>query len=262
VAKAKRDSPSAEGMRAVGGGPERVPLSNRGSGVARDMSVDTAVVTALVSHDRLFRDGVEAILQRQGFSVGLSVPFVKDVLCSLQSGNAPPDVLILVGGLPSGGDEMSALRSAREAAPQLRIIVFMEEGADPELLRHLISIGVDALLPTDLSAEILVQSIRLVLLGEGFMFTEYVHRLIEREPHPVASMPDLTPREIEIIKFMAEGHSNKTIAGWLDLTEASIKVQIRRLLRKIGATNRTQAAIWAMECGLVRADQVGDSGNE
>jgi len=246
----------------VGGDPERVPLSNRGSGVARDSPVDTAVVAALVSHDRLFRDGVEAILQKQGFSVGLSVPFVKDVVCSLRNGIPPPDVLILVGALPSASDEMSALRSAREAAPQLRTIVFMEEGADPELLRHLISIGVDALLPTDLSAEILVQSIRLVLLGEGFMFSGYVHRLIERQPQTIAAMPDLTACEIEIIKFMAEGHSNKTIAGWLNLTEPSIKVHIRRLLRKIGATNRTQAAIWAMECGLVRADQVGASDHE
>jgi two-component system nitrate/nitrite response regulator NarL len=72
-------------------------------------------------------------------------------------------------------------------------------------------------------------------------------------------MPDLTPREIEIIRFMAEGHSNKTIAGWLSLTEPSVKVQIRKLLRKLGATNRTQAAIWAMERGLVRADQIGVS---
>jgi two-component system, NarL family, nitrate/nitrite response regulator NarL len=239
-----------------------VPLSNRGSGVARDRPADTAVAAALVSHDRLFRDGVEAILLKQGFTVSLSVPLVGDVVHNLRNGNAPPDVLILLGALPSAGDEMTALRSAREVAPRLRIIVFMEEGADPDLLRHLISIGVDALLPTDLSAEILVQSIRLVLLGEGFMFSGYVHRLMEREPQTIASMPDLTARELKIIGFMAEGCSNKAIAGWLGLTEASTKVHIRRLLRKIGATNRTQAAIWAMECGLVRASQVGASGDE
>jgi two-component system nitrate/nitrite response regulator NarL len=213
------------------------------------------VVAGVVSSDRLLRDGVDAILQRTGFSIGFSVPRIIDVVRNLQSGNAPPDVLILVGALPVESDEISALASVREAAPNLRIIVFAEEDADPAFLRCLISIGVDALLPTDLSAEILIQSIRLVLLGEGFMCTEHVHRLLEREP--TASMPDLTPREIEIIRFMAEGHSNKTIAGWLSLTEPSVKVQIRKLLRKLGATNRTQAAIWAMERGLVRADQIG-----
>jgi two-component system nitrate/nitrite response regulator NarL len=67
-------------------------------------------------------------------------------------------------------------------------------------------------------------------------------------------MPDLTAREIEIIRLMAAGHSNKAIAEGLNLTEPSVKVQIRRLLRKIGAANRTQAAIWAMERGLVRVE--------
>jgi two-component system nitrate/nitrite response regulator NarL len=203
----------------------------------------------------LLRDGIDAILQRKGFSVGLSVPRIIDIVRELGGECAPPDVLILVGALPLASNEISAIVSIRESAPNLRIIAFAEEDVDPAFLRCLISIGVNAILPTDLCAEILVQSIRLVLLGEGFMGTEYVHRLLEREP--AASMPDLTPREIEIIRFMVEGHSNKTIAEWLNLTEPSVKVQIRRLLRKLGATNRTQAAIWAMERGLVRADQVG-----
>ena len=217
------------------------------------------VVAAIVSPERLLRDGVEAILESKGFSVGLSVSRVKDLARNLPDGEAPPDVLILVGALPSNSDEISALGSVRETVPNLRIIVFAEERADPAFLRRLISIGVDALLPTDLSAEILVQSIRLVLLGEGFMFTEYVRRLLEREVLIDASMPDLTPREREIISFVAEGQSNKMIAGWLNLTEASVKVQIRKLLRKLGTTNRTQAAIWAVERGLVQASQIGAS---
>jgi two-component system nitrate/nitrite response regulator NarL len=216
-------------------------------------------VAAIVSPERLLRDGVEAILESKGFSVGLSVSRVKDLARNLPDGDAPPDVLILVGALPSNSDEISALGSVRETVPNLRIIVFAEERADPTFLRRLISIGVDALLPTDLSAEILVQSIRLVLLGEGFMFTEYVRRLLEREVLIDASMPGLTPRELEIISFVAEGQSNKTIAGWLNLTEASVKVQIRKLLRKLGTTNRTQAAIWAVERGLVQPSQIGAS---
>ena len=218
------------------------------------------VVAAIVSPNRLLRDGVEAILEGKGFSVGLSVPHVRDLVRDLPGEGAPPDVLILVDAPPPDSDEISALGSIRETAPDLRIIVFTEETADPAFLRRLMSTGVDALLPTDLSAEILVQSVRLVLLGEGFMFTEYVRQVLERDLVD-APMPDLTPRELKIICFMAEGQSNKTIAGWLNLTEASVKVQIRRLLRKLGAANRTQAAIWAVERGLVQADQVGVTDN-
>jgi two-component system, NarL family, nitrate/nitrite response regulator NarL len=221
-------------------------------------AVTSAVVAAVVSSDRLLRDGIEAILEGKGFSVSLSVAHVEDVVRKLRGGGAPPNVLILVGALTSDGDEIAALDAVRETAPDLRIVVFAEEEVKPACLRRLVSIGVDALLPADLSAEILVQSIRLVLLGEGFMFTEYVQRMVEREPRVGAPMPDLTPRELDIIRFMAEGQSNRTIAGRLNLTEAAVKVHIRRVLRKLGATNRTQAAIWAVERGLVRADQTGE----
>ena len=57
-----------------------------------------------------------------------------------------------------------------------------------------------------------------------------VQGLLEFEPRAQPTIPDLSPREIEIIRFMAEGRSNKTIAGWLDMTEASVKVQIRKLI--------------------------------
>jgi two-component system nitrate/nitrite response regulator NarL len=214
----------------------------------------SVVTVAVVSADRLLRDGVEAILGGKGFAVTLSVASVGDLVRDLQGGNEPPDVLIMVGALPTRETEISGLGAVRDTAPNLRIIVFADQGADPASLRRLISAGVDALLPSDLSAETLVQSIRLVLLGEGFMFAEYVQRLVEHWQPDDTRMPDLTAREIEIIRLMAAGHSNKAIAEGLNLTEPSVKVQIRRLLRKIGAANRTQAAIWAMERGLVRVE--------
>jgi two-component system, NarL family, nitrate/nitrite response regulator NarL len=227
-------------------------------GAAVERRHDTAaVVASVVSPDRLFREGIEAILQEKGFAIGLSGRDVKEFALDLEASVDPPDILILMGAASLDNDELSALRATREAVPNLRIIVFAEPDADRTSLCRLISIGIDALLPTDLSAEILVQSMRLVLLGEGFMFTEYVHRLLAHENLGDASLPELTPRELKIIRFMAEGHSNKTIAQRLDLSEASVKAQIRRLLRKLGATNRTQAAIWAMRRGLIRADQIG-----
>jgi two-component system nitrate/nitrite response regulator NarL len=215
------------------------------------------VGAAIVSSDRLLRDGVEAILGGKGFAVGPSVSRVYDLASALQAADAIPDILILIGAPLCDSDELCALRAVRDTAPDLRVIVFADEGADPALLRRLIAIGVDALLPANLSAEVLVQSIRLVLLGEGFIFAEYVRRLLERECLLDPSTPNLTPREIELIRFMAEGRSNRTIAEWMNLTEQSVKVQIRRLLRKLGAANRTQAAIWAVERGLVRADEIG-----
>lgn len=220
-------------------------------------TLNTAVETPLeltvgiVSADRLLRDGVEAILTGKGFSVPLSVDCAGDLMRGLNRADAAPDVLILVDAPPSDDDEISALSAVREAHTGLPTIVIAEKSADRASLERLISAGVDAILPTDLCAEILVQSIRLVLLGEQFIFSEYVQRLLDH-PHPNHTpMPDITLRELEMIRFVAAGNSNKTIADELNLTEPSVKVHIRRLLRKIGAANRTQAAIWALERGLV-----------
>lgn len=213
------------------------------------------LTVGIVSADRLLRDGVEAILARKGFSIALSVASAGDLVRGLHGGDAAPDVLILVDALPSEDDQISALGAVREACTDLPIIVIAEKSADAASLRRLISVGVDAILPSDLCADILVQSIRLVLLGEQFIFSEYVQRLLDHPRPSDHPMPDLTRRQIEIIRFVAAGNSNKTIAEELNLTEPSVKVHIRSLLRKIGAANRTQAAIWAMERGLVLTEQ-------
>jgi len=185
----------------------------------------------------------------------LSVASAGDLVRCLHDEEVEPDVLILAGVLTKEDDQLAALSTVHEANPNLPIIVIAEESADPAALRRLISVGVNAILPNDLSAEVLVQSIRLVLLGEQFIFSNYVQRLLEPPRPDDVPMPDLTPREIEIVRFIAAGQSNKMIAEELNLTEPSVKVHIRRLLRKIGAANRTQAAIWALERALVMTEQ-------
>jgi two-component system nitrate/nitrite response regulator NarL len=242
---------TVQSKAASGVSPDSVALADRRAGAASDKRAAGPVVAAVVSHERLFRDGVESILRDRGFSIRYSIPSVGDLLTRLR-GNAPPDVLILLGILPLNPDEVCALQTAREAVPKVRIIILAENDCDPAQLERLMSIGVDALLPIDLSAEALVEALLLVLLGEGFMFIEFMQRLLaRRELAVMPPTPDLTARQLDIVRLLAEGCSNKTIAEWLHATEGAVKVEIRRLLRKLGAANRTQAAIWAMERGLV-----------
>ena len=63
----------------------------------------------------------------------------------------------------------------------------------------------------------------------------------------------LSQRELDIIRSLADGHTNKSIAKALSITEATVKVHIKTVLRKLGATNRTQVAIWAVQHGLNNA---------
>jgi DNA-binding NarL/FixJ family response regulator len=228
-------------------------LSDHTVGLVSDslLDADRPVVAAVVSGERLFRDGVECILRDRGFVIRYSAAIVRELVAKLRD-DARPDVVILLGTLPLSPDEMEALRAARDTVPNVRIIILAEDDADPALLERLVSLGADALLPIDLSAEVLVEAILLVLLGEGFMFIEFMQRMLARRELAVeVPIPDLTKREFDIIRLVAEGCSNKTIADWLNSTEGAVKVEIRRLLRKIGAANRTQAAIWAMKMGLL-----------
>jgi two-component system nitrate/nitrite response regulator NarL len=86
-------------------------------------------------------------------------------------------------------------------------------------------------------------------------------RLIAEGSAPVSPRPTpsggagLSPRETDILTLLAEGQPNKVIANHLGTTEATVKVQLRRILRKIGAQNRTQAAIWAL--GYLGRDRRG-----
>lgn len=97
----------------------------------------------------------------------------------------------------------------------------------------------------DLSADAFVQSLRLICAGERV----FPHNLAlgRKNPAPprVADIR-LSPREKEVLSRLVEGHSNKMIARHLGMTEATAKVHLKSLLRKIGVENRTQAAIWAL----------------
>jgi two-component system nitrate/nitrite response regulator NarL len=107
------------------------------------------------------------------------------------------------------------------------------------------------ILTYDLSAEDFVRSLRLICSGERLFPRELTLRSTAGTPSHAALPPRsgvdrLSPREREILSHLTEGHSNKGIARTLGITEATVKVHLKSLLRKIRVDNRTQAAIWAL----------------
>jgi len=106
------------------------------------------------------------------------------------------------------------------------------------------------ILTYDLSADAFVRSLRLICSGERVFPRELTQPSKSRttlyETSPSRSDVRLSPRERQILSHLIEGHSNKGIARILGITEATVKVHLKSLLRKIGVENRTQAAIWAL----------------
>jgi two-component system, NarL family, nitrate/nitrite response regulator NarL len=107
-----------------------------------------------------------------------------------------------------------------------------------------------------MSPEALIRSLQLVMLGQQILPTGFMTSLLQKEAsEPVAERPSrgLSPREVQILRHLMTGHSNKAIARALDISEATVKVHLKALLRKVQASNRTQAAVWAMNNGIAAA---------
>ena len=128
-----------------------------------------------------------------------------------------------------------------------------------DVLRDAMTCGADGFLMKDVSPEALIQSLQLIMLGEKVFPTNLAAMLLDMNstPSPVNSLRGLSPREQEILQALVTGASNKLIANRLGITEATVKVHLSTLLRKIDVNNRTQAAIWAMNNGFHRRRRGG-----
>ena len=202
-----------------------------------------ACPTARIEPNRLFRDGLRYLLAGTRFAVAAEFATVEQALAH---GGAAPGLLITGQATPKAGE----LRGLRETYPAARIVVLADH-LTLEALHDALGAGVDGFLVKTVSPEALVQSLRLVLMGEK-VFPTHLAALLTQVDAPVPRGPlrGLSPREQEILLALVTGASNKLIANRLGITEATVKVHLKALLRKLEVTNRTQAAIWAMNHGL------------
>ena len=217
----------------------------------------------------LLRDGVSKLLETAGFELLASVTTVDEAIAACQVGK--PELILL--GLTDGVRFAAAsidLAKAR-AAQSGHYTIILANVLDRELVFSAVGSGVDAVLSKNISGEVLLRSVDLVLLGQQlFPACAYVcgpangHAARASNPsHSSAGAPgslstsdragrhrdgtvSLSERENQILRYLTAGSRNKLIAYDLGITEATVKVHIRSLLRKLGADNRTQAAIWAM----------------
>jgi two-component system nitrate/nitrite response regulator NarL len=164
-----------------------------------------------------------------------------------------PELIIYVS---SGSKEVSetAIDTMINAYADVRIMVLSAELSVDELGACL-RVGARGYLLSSISKEALVHSLTLVLLGEtvfpsGLANAWVSGNLSRRRNAVVAPVQNLTNRENDILGCLMDGSSNKLIARNLGITEATVKIHMKSLIRKIGVQNRTQAALWAIESGF------------
>lgn len=215
----------------------------------------TPVPTAiLIDSNKLLREGLGRLLMDMPITIVAEAGSIAELL-ETPSACDRADLLLVDPAGEVDGLSHDGLRDLRDHFPDGRIVV-LTGGLCVRRLTEALHAGVDGYLMKDLSADALAQSLRLVMMGEKVFPTYLAELLVARPPSPdMAVTPGgqrkgLSPREAQILGCLVEGDSNKMIANRLGITEATVKVHLKGLLRKVNAANRTQAAIWAMNHGL------------
>jgi two-component system NarL family response regulator len=158
-----------------------------------------------------------------------------------------PDVVLMDLRLP-GLSGVEATLAIRREFPRCHIIVITTYDGDEDIYRALQS-GAQGYLLKDMSKEELIGAIRAVHAGQHHIPLHVASRLAER-----MSRPELTLREIEVLKLVVKGKSNKQIAQDLDITEDTVKGHLKNVYGKLGVNDRTQAAITALQHGIMHLE--------
>jgi DNA-binding NarL/FixJ family response regulator len=154
-----------------------------------------------------------------------------------------PDVVLIDLVMPNV-DGIEAIRELRERAPETRAIV-LSSFIDDEKLFPAVRAGAAGYLRKDVQPQELVDAIRTVHGGGALLHPKVASRLLEE----MATDP-LTPREREVLALIGRGMANKVIARELSLSEKTVKAHVSNILAKLGVSDRTQAALYAVRAGL------------
>ena len=154
-----------------------------------------------------------------------------------------PDVALIDLVMPNV-DGIEAIRGLRERAPDARAIV-LSSFIDDEKLFPAVRAGAAGYLLKDVQPQELVDAIRTVHGGGALLHPKVASRLLEE----MATDP-LTPREREVLALIGRGMANKVIARELSLSEKTVKAHVSNILAKLGVSDRTQAALYAVRAGL------------
>lgn len=206
----------------------------------------------LVGGTNLFRRGLMSFLGDTAFAVTEEFDAIDDCIAAADASETPEVVIYAA----SGNIEVSetAIDTLTRVFPDVRIMVLSAELSVDELGACL-KAGARGYLLSSISKEALVHSLTLVVLGEtvfpsGLANAWVSGGLSHRRPISQAPVRDLTRRETDILECLTSGAANKQIARDLGITEATVKIHMKSLIRKIGVSNRTQAALWAINSGF------------
>ena len=214
----------------------------------------------LVDDHALFRSGIKSLLQRHAqYQLLGHAGHPMDGL--KRAGQLKPDVVLLDLHMPGLSGRDAAAMMAEESPSSNVLMLTVSE--DAEDLIETLRAGACGYLLKNIEADALIAAINKAAEGESVISPQMMGKLLkgvrgELPPKTAAQtvvaseLNKLSPREREILTFLARGQSNKEIARKLELAESTVKIHVQNILRKLNLTSRVQAAVFAVEQGIVQ----------
>ena len=213
---------------------------------------------SIIGRNEIDCQGLKRILETGGYTVDQCVR--ESPLVSFENWRDDEHHLIII----DSGSEQAALDHCsriRAHMPSARMLL-LDDQCEIETVRQAFATGVDGVVARNIGSEPLLSSLELLALGEKIFPSQLVDALTSGFGIPAPASPksriaitDLSEREIEILRCLAAGQSNKIIGRKLSVSEATVKAHVKTILRKLQLGNRTQAAIWAISRGLDHEDE-------
>jgi DNA-binding NarL/FixJ family response regulator len=224
------------------------------------MNNNNKIQVFIVSQQSLFQQGIEHSLSGiDDIAISGVTGVSEEVLRAID--NLPPDVALLdIDGPSDNGLELA--RKIKQRSPNIGVIVLTSTLDDNQLFLALKAQAV-AYVSKEITADQLVDTIRRVAKGEHPInesltarpkVAEHVLQQFQElssRSEAEAFISPLTPREIEILQYIAQGYLNKQIAAELGISEQTIKNHVTSILRKLNANARTEAVVVAIKQGLI-----------
>jgi DNA-binding NarL/FixJ family response regulator len=205
----------------------------------------------LADDHRMFRQGLRELIERKTeFEVVGEARTGREVLAQVDT--LQPDIILLDIQMP----ELDGIAVAQQLAishPAIKLVMLTMYRQDQHLL-DAIKAGVKGYLLKDADAEELLDVIQRVAQGESALdpaLTTQVFAAVRQPPAIQSIVEGLTARERDILRLVAGGHDNRAIAAQLYLSEKTVGNRLSEIFQKLNVTNRTQAALIAVQQGLV-----------
>jgi DNA-binding NarL/FixJ family response regulator len=211
----------------------------------------TPIRLMLVDDHAIWRGGVKSMLEGTEFEVVAEAASGKE---AIEQASVSQPQLILLDIRMSGGDGLDALGVLKEQHPTTAIVMLTTYD-NPTYMARAVAGGAAGYLLKGVERDELVAALRQIVAGESLLSPQDLKRSLRGiDPHSVGAedlIQPLSDRELEVVNLLATGLSNRDIAPLLFISESTVKTHVEHIIRKLGVSDRVQAAVWAARHGIV-----------